>query len=227
MVSRPSEANIIFNRANVALAKSQRLVASWLPPRTDDEVKNAKTEEQIEKEEQKIFTPVPEVLGLGAKVPEDLKDGDLKRQKLSSNDVLRRQLLGKDHARLPNKGGHAQGNQRTAGGPLPIGSKPRPPSSKRRAEDESSSGDEGGRSSLGKEKQKKSVEIVESVETEGVDIDATNNEESPRQWVKAAKSSKKANNYLDEVLSQRKEKKPKKKKKRKLDQASETFRDSN
>ncbi|KAL8796757.1 MAG: hypothetical protein Q9182_007300 [Xanthomendoza sp. 2 TL-2023] len=227
MVSNPSEADIIFNRANVALAKSQRLVASWLPPRADDEVKNAKTEEQVEQEEHEMFTPVPEVLGLGAKVPEDFRDGDIKRQKLSSNDVLRRQLLGKDHARLSNKGGQGQGNQTTVGGLPPIGSKPRPPSIKRRREDESSSGDEGGRSSLGKEKQKKSVEIIEPGELEGVDRDVTNDEVSPRQREKAAKSSKRANNYLDEVLSQKKEKKIKKRKKRKIDQASEAFQDSN
>lgn len=61
MTTKPSEADIIFNRANVALAKSQRLVASWLPPRTDAELKNAKTDDQIEKEEQEMFTPVPEV----------------------------------------------------------------------------------------------------------------------------------------------------------------------
>lgn len=61
MAAKPNEADIIFNRANVALAKSQRLVASWLPPRTNDEIKNAKTDDQIEKEEQEMFTPVPEV----------------------------------------------------------------------------------------------------------------------------------------------------------------------
>lgn len=61
MAPQPSEADIIFNRANVALANSQRLVASWLPPRTADELKNAKTEEEIEKEEREMFTPVPEV----------------------------------------------------------------------------------------------------------------------------------------------------------------------
>ena len=57
-----SEADIIFNRANVALAKSQRLIASWLPPPTEEELRNAKTEEEIEKEEAELFTPVPERL---------------------------------------------------------------------------------------------------------------------------------------------------------------------
>ena len=56
-----SEADVIFNRANVALAKSQRLIASWLPPRTEEELRNAKSDEQIEKEEAELFTPVPEL----------------------------------------------------------------------------------------------------------------------------------------------------------------------
>lgn len=61
MAPQPSEADIIFNRANVALAKSQRLVASWLPPRTEEEMRTAKTDEEIGKEEQELFTPVPEL----------------------------------------------------------------------------------------------------------------------------------------------------------------------
>lgn len=59
--SIPSEADIIFNRASVALAKSQRLIASWLPPPTASELAKAKTEEEIEKEEQEMFTPIPEL----------------------------------------------------------------------------------------------------------------------------------------------------------------------
>ncbi|KAL8687699.1 MAG: hypothetical protein Q9224_005078, partial [Gallowayella concinna] len=170
MAPEPSEADIIFNRANVALAKSQRLVASWLPPRTAHDLQNAKTEEQLEKEEQEMFTPVPEVLGLGATIPTDFKYGDVKRQKMSSNDLLRRQLLGKDHARLQSRSGHGQGGQRIVERSLLIGSKPRPIPVKRKGEEESS-GDEGGRSSLGKKKRKKWVEIVDSEELEGGDAD--------------------------------------------------------
>ncbi len=59
--SLPSEADIIFNRASVALSKSQRLIASWLPPPTPSELANAKPEEEIEREDQEIFTPVPEL----------------------------------------------------------------------------------------------------------------------------------------------------------------------
>lgn len=61
MPNPPSEADIIFNRASVALANSQRLIASWLPPPTASELANAKSEEDVEREEQEMFTPVPEV----------------------------------------------------------------------------------------------------------------------------------------------------------------------
>lgn len=58
-----NEADIIFNRANVALARSQRLVASWLPPVADDEKSKDETESEkaeLQKLEDEIFTPVPE-----------------------------------------------------------------------------------------------------------------------------------------------------------------------
>ena len=64
-----SEADLIFARANVALAKSQRLIASWLPPRTEEELRNAKTAEEIEREEEEIFKPMPELLALDPDLP--------------------------------------------------------------------------------------------------------------------------------------------------------------
>jgi hypothetical protein len=57
----PSEADIVFNRANVALAKHQRLVASWLPPRSDAELANTKSQEELEREEEEMFAPLPEL----------------------------------------------------------------------------------------------------------------------------------------------------------------------
>jgi hypothetical protein len=61
MPAVPSEADVIFNRASVALAKSQRLIASWLPPKTPEELASTKTEEELEREEKAIFAPVPEL----------------------------------------------------------------------------------------------------------------------------------------------------------------------
>lgn len=59
-MSTSKEADVVFNRANVALARSQRLIASWLPPATEEELASTKTEEQLQKEEDEIFTAVPE-----------------------------------------------------------------------------------------------------------------------------------------------------------------------
>jgi hypothetical protein len=58
-LSKP-ESDVILNRANVALARSQRLVASWLPAQTDEELTNVKSEEELQREEDEIFTAVPE-----------------------------------------------------------------------------------------------------------------------------------------------------------------------
>lgn len=60
MAPQSTETDIVLNRANVALAKSQRLIASWLPPRSEEELKKAKSEEELDREEQEIFKPAPE-----------------------------------------------------------------------------------------------------------------------------------------------------------------------
>jgi hypothetical protein len=59
--SEPSEADIVFNRAQVAHAKMQRLVASWLPQRTAEELANSKTQEELDKEDEELFKPIPEL----------------------------------------------------------------------------------------------------------------------------------------------------------------------
>lgn len=58
MALSKSESDIILNRANVALSRSQRLVSSWLP--TEPETTSNKTEEELRREEDEIFTAVPE-----------------------------------------------------------------------------------------------------------------------------------------------------------------------
>jgi Protein of unknown function (DUF3245) len=56
-----SESDIVFNRASLALAKSERLIASWLPPKAPQEATGAKTEEELENEESEAFLPMPEL----------------------------------------------------------------------------------------------------------------------------------------------------------------------
>lgn len=57
----PTEADVIFNRANVALARSQRLVQSWLPTNTSQETLPQKTEQELLKEDEELFKPTPEL----------------------------------------------------------------------------------------------------------------------------------------------------------------------
>lgn len=59
--SAPSEIDVWFNRASVALAKSERIAAGLLPPPSESELRYAKTEEQIRKEEQEMFTVAPDL----------------------------------------------------------------------------------------------------------------------------------------------------------------------
>ncbi len=130
---------------------------------------------------------------------------------MSSNDLLRRQLLGKDHAKSRLKGGHEWMDRRDGGPPLPVGSKPRPTPVNRALENDSSD-DGGGRASLGRKKRKKPAEPIEPQNDERIEGDAMNNEEPGNERQDPMKHSKRANNYLDEVLSQRRQKKQKTKK---------------
>ncbi|KAL4965372.1 DUF3245 domain-containing protein [Aspergillus stella-maris] len=97
-----SETDIILNKANIALARSQRLVASWLPaePSTESSGTNTKTDAEVQREEDEIFTAVPETLGLGAPLPSKAADGSWNRTELDSNDALRRQLLGRNYKKV-------------------------------------------------------------------------------------------------------------------------------
>lgn len=147
-------------------------------------------------------------LGLGAPLPADIQDGDARRQELTSNDKLRRQLLGKNHLKLQNK---RLDGSKSAPGSVQLGSKPRPADVKR--EWDSDDEDEAGRSSLGKSKRKKVAatrEAADGGDDEGVK--ALDGEETKR--LDNSRPPKKASNYLDEVLAEKSRKKQKKKNKK-------------
>jgi len=55
-----ADTDIILNKANIALARSQRLVASWLPSEITADQGNVKNDSEVQREEDKIFTAVPE-----------------------------------------------------------------------------------------------------------------------------------------------------------------------
>lgn len=135
----------------------------------------------------------------------------MKRQDLSSNEKLRKQMLGNDYVkRLKQRGREGSKPGRGLQG---MGSKPRPASTKREVDDDESEEDEG-RSSLGKSRQDAKRRRVEP-ENEA-DVDATvDGEEAGGDVEGDSKPQKKASNYLDEVLAERSQKKRKKNKKKK------------
>ncbi|KAF2431237.1 hypothetical protein EJ08DRAFT_696624 [Tothia fuscella] len=204
----PSEAEIVFNRANVALAKSQRLIASWLPPKTPEELANAKTQEELEKEDADLFTPVPELLGVGAPLPKDAADGVVKRKDTSSLDALRKQLLGRNATTRNLEVKPEQGVSK------PLAKTAKPVLSE-------SEDDEGGRSAVFASRKIKSKRpISPEVPTENYEEDLGSDlppERSPKPSSKpidskAKPSKRKASSFLDEMLAEKAKKKSKKKK---------------
>ncbi|KZF22788.1 hypothetical protein L228DRAFT_238696 [Xylona heveae TC161] len=242
MPATTSEADIVFNRANVALAKSQRLIASWLPPKTSDESANAKTEEDLDREEQEIFTPVPDQLGLGAPLPKDVPDGAVKRRDLSSNEALRKRLLGKNANKIQSKSLPAvhgsstplPGKNTLAGNKKGDLSRSGPVHARYSAATSDDEDDEGGRSSLGKSKKRatKSEETIPNLGSKSLPEaeDDESNEEGrassktqPSSVAQSTTSSVKrarAANFLDEMLAEKAQRKKKKKNKNKQKEAT-------
>jgi hypothetical protein len=130
--------DVIQNRVAVALAKRERLIKSWTAsssrPRPPP-----KTQEELDAEDADLFNPTPAGLGLGAPIPKEFLDGDVKRKKISTNDKLRHILIGKRAGLQASK---------------PRDGKEKAGSAKRGLEQESSDEDQG-RSALGKAKKSK------------------------------------------------------------------------
>ncbi|KAJ6015714.1 hypothetical protein N7540_010305 [Penicillium herquei] len=204
-----SESDIILNRANVALSRSQRLVASWLPAQSEDELANTKTDEELQREEDEIFTAVPETLGIGAPLPEKAADGSWNRTELGSNDKLRKQLLGKNYDRFMKAAAASKASQ--------LKTAPATQAQANNTQDNDSEDDEEGRTaSIGQKKRKvmpKKVKPVVSSEDQEKDVqgeqDTSTTTEVPVRQA-PSKGRKKATSYLDELLAERAKKRKKK-----------------
>ncbi|GAD94900.1 conserved hypothetical protein [Paecilomyces variotii No. 5] len=215
MTTSQSEADVIFNRANIALARSQRLVASWLPPKSDAELaEQTKSEEELQIEEDEIFTAVPEKLGLGAPLPKATEDGSWNRTELSSNDKLRQQLMGKGYAKaMAAKQRQLQLQQNM--NKRPDQGKAGTKSSARTEEADDDDDEEEGRSSLGNKKRKVAATGAEdganeeTVESKEASASASASAPVPGTESGRGKKKKKTGSYLDELLSQRSKKKKK------------------
>lgn len=166
------EADIAFNAANLALSKSQRLLASWFSPppqsqshtATDELITPGNQQEQKvqEKEEHELFTSLPELAGLGA--TGEGKENKGRREQKEGDEKLRKMLFGSGGGRgraivdKVNLNGLGTGRREDGPAMRVGGTKTHPitsqlPSRRGRRERGYSTDDEddeGGRSSLGK-----------------------------------------------------------------------------
>ncbi|CAG8287386.1 unnamed protein product [Penicillium olsonii] len=194
-----SESDVILNRANVALSRSQRLVASWLP-KADDEAPT-KTDEELQREEDEIFTAVPETLGIGAPLPQKAADGSWNRSDLDSNDKLRKQLLGKNYDRVMKAAAEEKAAAKAAAA-KPVQTQPET------TVDESD--EEDGRAAmLSKQRKRKGAPAVHPAVAAAEAEAEAEKEKSDDAKGPARKSRKKATSYLDELLAERSKKRKK------------------
>jgi len=127
------ELEVISNRIQIALAKREKLIKSWTA-KSARAKEPEKTEEELEAEDAALFRSEPPYLGVGAPIPSQFLITNSERQ----NKSLRAKLL-------PAKGLKAS-KQRDE--------EEKAASLKRGLQDDSSD-DEGGRSTLGKAKKRK------------------------------------------------------------------------
>ncbi|OOF91277.1 hypothetical protein ASPCADRAFT_409311 [Aspergillus carbonarius ITEM 5010] len=230
MATSKAETDIILNKANVALARSQRLVASWLPTPAADDQAHVKSEEELQREEDEIFKAVPETLGVGAPLPTKAVDGSWNRTELDSNDKLRKQLLGRNYKKVmaatsaakagtTSAGAGAGGRQETSSG-----------TARGMQEEENSDEEEGRTALIGKMKstasKKRKAEPQAQPESETVNnrdsepkqtnasddgsddkVDQSNKQTGPAS--RPSKGRKKATSFLDELLAERAKKRKK------------------
>ena len=221
--------DVAFSTATLALARSQRFLASWAPPppstspssisyKTADTPtqREVKQQEKQEKEEDD-FTPLPELAGLGAK-----DEGREKRDRDKDGlEKLRRELLG---SRRKSGVGNVSASSRAGGlgrSQMPVAVAVKRSGERSGGNDEEEEEEEGGRSSLGKAKardsgkrkwREKVVVGNDDDDDDGVlerkeNGNGNGNEKGSQKAVKRGRGG----NYLDEVLAGRVLKRRKKK----------------
>ena len=140
-------------------------------------------------------------MGLGASIS---KEGEIKRQKEKTDDILRRQLLGREYKKM--QANRSSDGTKSGFGVGQAGGK-RLPTPLKRPVDESD--DEGGRSSLGRPKRSKLDKELQNGELEAA---GTKGEAVHPNPTTASQVRKKSGSYLDQVLANKSLKKSKKKK---------------
>ncbi|TKX25583.1 hypothetical protein C1H76_2233 [Elsinoe australis] len=213
-MSNPSEdAEVIFNKANVALARSQRLIESWLGPEAGHASSGGNLWEEGE-DDDNDFKPEPETLGVGAKAPDsDVGFGLKRKQPSTSNDKLLEQLLGKKAAREHQAKMAAQrmSKQQASSKDSPVSKAAKP------TEIEDDSEEEEGRASAFRSKASRKRPLPRPPPTENDAADESQSEDEAGKAtrggkVKAAPKASKARGgtYLDQILAEKASKKRKK-----------------
>lgn len=137
----PVAANLedIQARIDLAIARQDAIVKSWVDKFDTSKCAPSKTKEEIEAWDAELFNPMPSNLGLGAPIPKEYLNGDINRKDISSNSKLRSLMMGK-------KAGLQAAKPRDA---------EEKASSMKRGLKEDTSDEEEGRSNLGKSKKAK------------------------------------------------------------------------
>lgn len=218
-----AQADVILNRTNVALARSQRLIASWLPPKDSSEALQSSAQYSDDED----FRGDSDIGGIGSVAQRDdsgLPDGAFKRRKLGANDKLLESLLGKKAASAHRKSQQQQGGRGSAGGGLAQNA-PKSLKRERQPVEEESEDEEGGRAAAFKSRKGKVTRVETPVEDADSDEDAmpgagaeelaekaVHTKPTPQPPPSAA-GKKRPASYLDELLAQKASKKNRKKKK--------------
>jgi hypothetical protein len=232
MTDTTSDPDVIFNRLNIALARSQRILNSWVPPKSEANKGRHEDDDLPEAE----FKSMNEKSGLESKAAyaddDDLPDGAVQRKKLASNDKLLEQLLGSKAAQAKKKSKEPGKSMSTSRHTAPKQLTTR---SKAPREVDSEEDDEGGRAAAFKSKQpihhRKSSNPDTAIEDERLDVQVDSEQVTATRNLKDDESSpgvpsgtlqnstkRKPTSYLDEMLAQRANKKSRKKKKSKIKQ---------
>lgn len=231
--NEPSEADVILNRTNVALARSQRLIQSWLPPKPSEE--SAATQSTPAEDDEEDFKGLDETAGIGSKrkaEDEGLPDGALRRKKLASNDKLLEQILGKKAAQQKKKQDASKNSIKNS---LPAKQMPAQPTKPQQPDSEEEE-EEGRAAAFKSKKRKANPPVPRPAEPPAQDAEAqerTNTEEGMQKNHNATHEAaepqpanekdtdderpakRKTGSYLDELLNQKASKKSKKKNKSK------------
>ncbi|EME41935.1 hypothetical protein DOTSEDRAFT_55618 [Dothistroma septosporum NZE10] len=228
-----SAIDILINRQNIALARSHKLLQSWLPPKSPDQPTSSDPTRDSDEDD---FQDLGEAIGIGAKrkTTDDSDLGGILKRRRIDNDKLLENLIGKKAAQAKKKAQEA-GKSRHAAPKSLEAQKPKIVRKDVESEDE----EEGRASAFGSRKEKRLnpkrvEEAVDAVAVAGgVDGDALDEGAEPpdpredaavvKELAREAEGSeaedarpkkRKAGSYLDELLAQKAKKKKNKKKKK-------------